>query len=147
LYRRHGLQELSKRLAGIHADAAFGELEEEVGEPTEEEKEMETLIDQTYEKVVHPRLLSYEIEADRIGAILAANAGYDPFGLVRISERVARAPAETPDIFDPDYMLPNDAVKRSKEIRAFAEEHFKTDKPGEQMTARFMAVTASVRGR
>jgi beta-barrel assembly-enhancing protease len=147
VYRRHGLQELSKRLAGIHADAAFSELEEEVGEPAEDEKEMEALMDETYEKVVHPRLLSYEIEADRIGAILAANAGYDPFGLVRISERVARVSTDAPDIFDPDYMLPSDAVKRSKDIRAFAEEHFKTDKPGEQMSARFMAVTAPVRGR
>ncbi len=145
VYRRHGLQEMSKRIAGIHADMAFGELEEEVGEPTEEEKEMEALVDQTYEKIVHPRLLSYEIEADRIGAILAANAGYDPFGLVRISERVARVSTETPDIFDVDYMLPGDAVKRSKEIRAFAEQKFTTDKPGEQMTRRFAAATSPVR--
>jgi hypothetical protein len=145
VYRRHGLQEMSKRIAGIHADIAFGELEEEVGEPTEEEKEMEALVDQTYEKIVHPRLLSYEIEADRIGAILAANAGYDPFGLVRISERVARVSTETPDIFDVDYMLPSDAVKRSKEIRAFAEQKFTTEKPGEQMTRRFAAATSPVR--
>jgi predicted Zn-dependent protease len=145
VYRRHGLQEMSKRIAGIRADVAFGELEEEVGEPTEEEKEMEALVDQTYEKIVHPRLLSYEIEADRIGAILAANAGYDPFGLVRISERVARVSTETPDIFDADYMLPSDAVKRSKEIRAFAEKTFTTEAPGEQMTRRFAAATSPVR--
>ena len=145
VYRRHGLQEMSKRIAGIRADAAFGELEEEVGEPTEEEKEMEALVDQTYERVVHPRLLSYEIEADRIGAILAANAGYDPFGLVRISERVARVSSEAPDIFDADYMLPGDAVTRSREIRAFAEKSFTTEKPGEQMTGRFAAATSPLR--
>ena len=145
VYRRHGLQEMSKRIAGIRADAAFGELEEEVGEPTEDEKEMEALVDQTYERVVHPRLLSYEIEADRIGAILAANAGYDPFGLVRISERVARVSSEAPDIFDADYMLPGDAVTRSREIRAFAEKSFTSEKPGQQMTGRFAAATAPVR--
>ncbi len=145
VYRRHGLQEMSKRIAGIRADAAFGELEEEVGEPTEDEKEMEALVDQTYERVVHPRLLSYEIEADRIGAILAANAGYDPFGLVRISERVARVSSEAPDIFDADYMLPGDAVTRSREIRAFAEKRFTTEKPGQQMSGRFAAATAPVR--
>ena len=145
VYRRHGLQEISKRIAGIRADVAFRELEEEVGETPEEEKELETLVDQTYEKIVHPRLLSYEIEADRIGAILVANAGYDPFGLVRISERVARVSTETPDIFDGDYMLPSDAVTRSKEIRAFAEKNFTTETPGEQMSRRFGAATSSVR--
>lgn len=145
VYRRHGLQEMSKRLAGIRADVAFGELEEEVGEPTEEEKEMEALVDETYEKIVHPRLLSYELEADRIGAVLAANAGYDPFGLVRISERVALVSAESPDIFDADYMLPTDAVKRSREIRSFAEKTFTADAPGEQMARRFEAAASRVR--
>jgi predicted Zn-dependent protease len=108
---------------------------------------LEALVDQTYEKVVHPRLLSYEIEADRIGAILASNAGYDPFGLVRISERVARVSSEAPDIFDADYMLPGDAVTRAREIRAFAEQKFTTERPGEQMTGRFAAATLPVRGK
>jgi hypothetical protein len=145
IYRRHGLQEVSKRITEIRADMAFSELDEDVGETTEEDAEMETLVDQTYEKIVHPRLLSYETEADRIGAIFVANAGYDPFGLVRISERVARISTETPDIFDADYMLPNDAVERSKEIRAFAEKSFTTESPGEQMPRRFMAVTSPLR--
>ena len=145
VYRRHGLQEMSKRIVGIRADMAFSELDEEIGETTEEDEEMEALVDQTYEKIVHPRLLSYEIEADRIGAILVANAGYDPFGLVRISERVARVSKETPDMFDVDYMLPDDAVERSKEIRFFSEKNFTTGTPGEQMSRRFMAVTSPLR--
>ena len=145
VYRRHGLQELSRRIVDLRSDAAFTELEEEVGEMTEDEKEMEALVDQTYEKIVHPRLLAYEIEADRIGAVLVANAGYDPFGLVRISERVARVSKEMPGIFDADYMLPDDAVTRSREIRAFAENTFSPEAPGEQMNKRFMAVTSSLR--
>jgi len=145
VYRRHGLQEMSKRITHIRSDAAFRELEEDAGEPTEEERELETLADQAYEKIVHPRLLSYETEADRIGAVLVANAGYDPFGLVRISERVARVSKETPGVFDADYMLPDDAVKRSKEISAFAEKNFTTDSPGEQMSKRFTAVTSASR--
>jgi predicted SprT family Zn-dependent metalloprotease len=145
LSRRHGLQEVSKRLAGIHSDQAFQELEEEVGGATEEEMELESLLDESYERVVHPRLLSYEVEADRIGAILAANAGYDPFGLVRISERVATMSKQVPDIFDTDYMSPNDAVDRAGKIRAFAEENFTTGNPGGQMTGRFTAGTASLR--
>jgi len=145
VYRRHGLQEMSKRITHIRSDVAFRELEQDAGEPTEEERELETLADQAYEKIVHPRLLSYETEADRIGAVLVANAGYDPFGLVRISERVARVSKETPSVFDADYMLPDDAVKRSKEISGFAEKNFTTDSPGEQMSKRFSAVTSALR--
>lgn len=143
--RRHGLQEISKRIAGIRADMAFSELEAEAGEMTEDEAEMEELANQTYEKLVHPRLLSYEIEADRIGAILAANAGYDPFGLVRISERVARVSKETPDIFDAEYMLPNDAVTRAGDIRTFSEKNFTAESPGQRMAGRFAGVTSSLR--
>ena len=142
VYRRHGLQEMSRRIAAIRSDMAFRELEEDVGEDTEEEKELESLLDQTYEKIVHPRLLTYELEADKIGAVFAADAGYDPFGLVRISARVARVSAESPDIFDVDYMLPNDAVRRAEEIRAFAQQHFESDMPGEQMKSRFAAATS-----
>jgi hypothetical protein len=143
--RRHGLQELSERSAQIRADAGFQELDEEVGEKSAEEEELESLLNQTYEKMVHPRLLSYELEADRIAAVLVANAGYDPFGLVRISERVARAARESPSIFDVDYMLPDDAAERSCQIRTFAEEHFVTESPGERMPERFARATSSLR--
>jgi hypothetical protein len=142
IYRRHGLQEMSKRIVGIHADIAFGELAEEVEDTTKIDEEMETIAEQTYERIVHPRLLAYETEADKIGALLVANAGYDPFGLVRISEQVARVSTEKPDIFDPDYMLPNDALARSKEIRAFSEKHFTVESPGERMSQRFLSVTS-----
>lgn len=143
--RRHGLQELTERSAQIRSDQAFQELEEEVGEKTEEEEELELLLNQTYERIVQPRLLSYELEADKIGAVLAANAGYDPFGLVRISERVAHVSRETPAIFDTDYMLPDDAAERSRQVRTFAEKHFTTESPGEQMRKRFTDATSSLR--
>lgn len=137
LYRRHGMQEMSKRIANIKSDEAFAELEEEVGGMTEDEKELEDLVDETYEKIVHPRLVAYELEADKVGIILLANAGYDPFGLVRVCDHVARAPKEQPDIFDPTYMLPNDAVTRHKEITVFADENFKKQSSGARMSERF----------
>jgi hypothetical protein len=145
VFRRHGLQELSRRYAAVRADMAFAELEADVGDATEDEAEMEDLVDRSYERIVHPRLLSYEVEADRIGAVFAANAGYDPFGLVRISERVARASAETTGLFDPDYMLPDDAAQRARDIRSFAEKHFAADQPGGQMSSRFTSVVEMLR--
>ena len=145
VYRRHGLQEVNERIAGIRSDLAFNELEDEVGGATEDDREMQMLVDQTYEKIVHPRLVSYETEADRIGAILAANAGYDPFGLVRISERVAGVAKERPEIFDADYMLPDDAAERARTIRTFADKNFVTGSPGVRMSERFAVATAFLR--
>jgi hypothetical protein len=145
VYRRHGLQELTKRYPGVRAEEAFRELEEDLGEPSDEDREMDALANEAYERVVRPRLLEYEIEADRIGAVLAANAGYDPFGLVRVSERVARASEEHSGIFDAEYMRPDDAVKRARDIEAFVRKEFLPETPGARLGDRFKASTSAVR--
>ena len=92
---------MSKRKVHIKADEAFNELEEDTGAKTQDEAELDDLVQQTYEKIVAPRLLEYELEADRVAAVLLAQAGYDPRGLVRIGNKVARLPKEKPDLFDP----------------------------------------------
>jgi predicted Zn-dependent protease len=135
--RRHGLQEISQRAVNIAADKAFDELDEEVGK-TQVEVELEEMIESAYDKVLHPRLINYEFEADKVGAVLSANAGYDPFGLVRISERIARIPKEQSDIFDATYMTPNDAVERYNALLKFENEQFQTSNPGATMQERFM---------
>jgi hypothetical protein len=58
---------------------------------------------------------------------------------------VARVSRETPAIFDANYMLPDDAAERSRQVRAFAEEHFSKESPGEQMRKRFTDATSSLR--
>ena len=134
--RRHGLQEISKRAANIAADKAFDELDEEVGK-TEEEVDLEEMIESTYDKVLHPRLIKYELEGDKVGAVLLANAGYDPFGLVRISQRIASLPKEQADIFDANFMAPNGAVERYNAIVRFSNRQFKTTNPGATLSERF----------
>jgi len=135
--RRHGLQEISQRAVKIAADKAFDELDEEVGK-TQTEIDLEGMIDSSYDRIIHPRLIKYEFEADKVGAVLSANAGYDPFGLVRISERLARMPKEQTDIFDANFMAPNDAIERYKAISKFVNEQFETSNPGATMPERFM---------
>jgi hypothetical protein len=135
--RCHGLQEISQRAVKIAADKAFDELEEEVGK-TQVEIELEEMIDSCYNKVIHPRLIKYEFEADKVGAVFSANAGYDPFGLVRISERIARIPKEQSDIFDATFMAPNDAIERYNAISKFVNKQFETSNPGATMTERFI---------
>ncbi len=134
--RRHGLEEISKRAANIAADKAFDELDQEVGQ-TDDEKDLEEMIESTYDKVLHPRLIKYELEADKVGAVLAANANYDPFGLVRMCQRMASIPQDQGDIFDATFMAPNGFVERSDEIVKFANDEFKTTNPGATMPDRF----------
>jgi len=134
--RRHGLEEITQRAADIAADKAFDELDQEVGQ-TDDEKDLEDMIESTYDKVLHPRLIKYELEADKVGAVLAANAGYDPFGLVRMVQRMASIPKEEVDIFDPAYMAPNSFAERADAIVKFANDEFKKTDPGATMPERF----------
>ena len=130
--RQHGLEEISKRAANIAADKAFDELDQEVGQ-TDDEKDLEEMIESTYDKVLHPRLIKYELEADKVGAVLAANAGYDPFGLVRMCQRMASIPVDQGDIFDATFMAPNGFVERANAIVKFADDQFKKTNPGATM--------------
>lgn len=134
--RRHGLEEISKRAANIAADKAFDELDQEVGQ-TDDEKDLEEMIESTYDKVLHPRLIKYELEADKVGAVLAANAGYDPFGLVRMCQRMASIPVDQGDIFDATFMAPKSFQERADAIVKFANDEFKTTNPGATMPDRF----------
>ena len=143
--RKHGMQEMSKRKVHIKADEAFNELEEETGAKTQDEAELDDLVQQTYEKIVSPRLLEYELEADRVAAVLLAQAGYDPRGLVRIGNKVARLPKEKPGIFDPNYMAPDLVAKRAKATEEFVNERFRDASPGATLRERCVKRTAAVR--
>jgi beta-barrel assembly-enhancing protease len=143
--RKHGMQEMSKRKVHIKADEAFNELEEETGEKTQDEAELDDLVQQTYEKIVAPRLLEYEIEADQVATVLLSQAGYDPKGLVRIGNKVARLPKEKPGIFDPNYMAPDYVAKRAKITESFVQEKFKDAPQGATLRERFVKRTSPVR--
>ena len=143
--RKHGAQEMSKRKVHIKADDAFMELEEETGGKTEDEAALDDLVQQTYENIIAPRLLEYEIEADRVATVLLAQTGYDPHGLVRIGDKVARLPKEKPDIFDPNYMAPDYVAKRAEETKAFVLDKFEGASKGATLRERCVKRTAGIR--
>lgn len=143
--RKHGVQEMSKRKVHMKADDAFAELEEDTGEKSAEEADLDDLVHKTYENIVAPRLFAYELEADRFAAVLLARAGYDPFALVRIGEKSARIPREKPGMFDPGFMSPDHLSERAKATAAFVEEHFGDAKDGARMRERFVTRTAGLR--
>lgn len=130
--RRHGMEELTKRMTKIKAAQAFAELQDEMEEEMDEsEQELEEIAEQSYERAVRKRLMKYEFEADRYGAFLAAQAGYDPYGIIRISETVAIEQAKMSEPkYSSEYFAPNDARERIQQIRAFVSKHYKPTTKG-----------------
>lgn len=143
--RKHGVQEISKRKVHIKADDAFAELEEETGEKSADEAEMDDVVAKTYENISAPRLFAYELEADRYAAVLLAKAGYDVWGLARIDQKAARIPKEKPGLFDPGYMSPDHLVERAKATDSFLHEHFAEATNGARLGERFMSKTSALR--
>lgn len=134
--RRYGLQEMTKRLVDIKADQSFNELEEEAGE-SDVDSELESMAASSYDIVVHKRLLDYEMEADKILAILCANSGYDPSGIVRIDAKVASMADTNPDMFGDDFSLQNNPMDRYNSVKKFVDKKFSETNPGARLKERF----------
>jgi hypothetical protein len=89
--RFHGMLEMEKRLHQIMADKAYDELDQEVQWDDEGEElasEMDSIAFATFEYLIQGRMDQYEQEADQVGMIYAARAGYDPHGLVSLLGRM-----------------------------------------------------------
>ncbi|MDY6914746.1 MAG: M48 family metallopeptidase [Candidatus Cloacimonadota bacterium] len=101
--RRHGLQELEERKEHLKSDAMFAEMESEFEELEIEqpqhmqkmEEEMEELAFNIYQTVYNGRLAEYEEEADFIGAIYAARAGYNSSKMLKLLLRLQRNNSES----------------------------------------------------
>ena len=137
---RHGEKELLKRKSIIKADEMFAEMDKDINDESNSgvESDLENLIASSYEKTVHTRTLEYELQADRFASILLANAGYDPFAIVRLTSRLAKLFKVEKDIFSDDYLSPNDMQTRAKKIKEFVEENFEKENPGSRLKNRFM---------
>ena len=90
----HGMMEMEKRKHHIKADDAFAELDEELPDAFDDETsaiedELEDEIFSMYETLVKGRNDAYEEEADYVGAIYAARAGYDPAAMLTLIQRIA----------------------------------------------------------
>jgi len=95
----HGMKELEKRKNKVMADQMFDEMDEEM--PTEDEeialteKEMEDEAFSMYETIIKGRLDAYEQEADEMGMLLTARAGYNPVVLSSLLNRLNRSSMES----------------------------------------------------
>ena len=88
----HGLREYNKRAPHRKSDAAFAELDELSGstDTADIERDLNRLADTSYMKIIGKRAVNDEFEADLYGAAFAADAGYDPRGLLNYLRRIEK---------------------------------------------------------
>jgi len=143
--QRHGLKELKKSEAKIKAEQAFAELEEETGPMSEEEKELEEYAAAAYNNLIAPRLLEYEIEADKLAMLYLRRAGYDPTALLNVLSRLQEAPKTMPDIFDDNYMKKDEFSQRLATVNAIVRSEGYRSSSSKQFAERYRQYTAGVR--
>jgi hypothetical protein len=143
--QRHGIKELNKSEAKIKAEQAFAELEQETGPMGDEEKELEEYADNVYQNLISPRLLSYEIDADRIAMVYLKRAGYDPTGLASVLQRIQEPSGATQDIFDDNYMKKDDLRERLVKIQQVIRDEGYRSRSDKQYADRFNNYTGQIR--
>jgi len=122
----HGAKEMTIRQPKINAEDAFDELGEELG-VDEDEKEMDELCNELYEKAIKGRKAEYEYEADQRGMIYARRAGYDPKGMVSILQRLkGRIPASR-NPSESSHWMPKALDKRINKLSIYATDSFSLD--------------------
>lgn len=89
--RFHGLKEMEERREQIIAETAISELDRlTTANDDEMEKvvlELDKMVLDIYNRIFSGRLKEYELEADQIGLLYAANAGFDPYSMVTMLNR------------------------------------------------------------
>lgn len=143
--QRHGLKELSKSQAKIRAEQAFAELEEETGPMSEDERDLEEYAANAYNNLIAPRLLEYEVDADKLSMIYLKRAGYDPTALQSVLNRLQEAPQKQPDIFDDNYMKKNEFNERLLKVNQFVRSEGYRSSSSKQFAERYNSNTPGVR--
>lgn len=141
--RHHGKVERKERQTKIKAEKAFAELEQETEDEDERyeqaEERLNSLMQESYERVVNDRLLKYEMEADRIAASFLAEAGYAPDGILEAAQHIAALRSEDPGLFEHSYLEEENISKRLKDLRLLIRAQQGTTETGKRLPNRFRA--------
>ena len=88
------MKDIIKRKNHITADDRFSELDNDIIQADEEDKAIEEELEndafQIYETLIEGRLDKYEEEADQVGMIIAARAGYNPLRLISLLDKIEK---------------------------------------------------------
>ena len=125
----HGVKEIHQRLSNIRMDEAMDELDAEAGEqPGETIQDLDDFAIEAYEAVNKPRLLDYEIEADRGAAALLRTAGYDPMGVGRMLLSMRGIVGKSSDLDKENPLLQRDIQLRYDKVIALIQKTFAVNK-------------------
>jgi hypothetical protein len=122
---RHGVKEIHERSNKIKAEESFAELDEATGNAADStEAGLEEYIQEAYDSVVKPRLLSYEVEADRGAIVFLVQAGYDPNAVVTIIKRISTVVPKPIDDMEENPFAKRDYEQRAQSAASFIEDYF-----------------------
>jgi len=124
----HGMIEKAKRKPKMRSEDAFDMLDAEFA-PEEFESDLESIAEEMFERSIKGRKQEYEGEADRLGSVYAARAGYDPLGMVAIMERLEPQMKKGRDIDDPTHWFPYSFGDRKEELTRFYEKNLEKRSP------------------
>ncbi len=135
----HGAHEMEKRKPQIKAESAFAELDQETDGYSEDEREMDEMIMDMYDRIVRKRLLKYEFEADNISAVILANAGYDAEAIIRMIQTMNLNQADKPDHyeFDSEFFSPDEMHLRLNQVSYFVKSNYAALTKGLRLQKRF----------
>ncbi len=118
LILRHATKEMKERDVSIKSEAAFDELDKISGKDSTE-LELEEMMESSYNRICFERLLNYEKDADMFSALLCANSGYDPEGIVRVTQKLIGLRVQNNDVFSANYLSPNDLKLRYDNVSKY----------------------------
>lgn len=132
----HGAKEMKIRQPKIRAESAFDELGEELGFD-EEEKDLNELCNELYEKAIRGRSAEYEYEADQRGMIYATRAGYDPQGMISLLNRLKTKISVSRNPENASHWLPAGIDRRITKLSAYSSKTFTPNKQYVDLQVRF----------
>ena len=124
--QHHGLQEIQKRSQKIRAEEAFAELEKTTGDIADStETELEEYMQEAYDSVVKPRLLTYEEEADRGAVVLLVQTGYDPNAVATMIKRIPTVVPKEENDLEENPFAKREYEQRYQSAASFIQEYFR----------------------
>ncbi|GAB6097887.1 hypothetical protein JCM14469_41410 [Desulfatiferula olefinivorans] len=132
----HGAAEYTIRKPKFAAEDAFDELGEELG-VDEDEKELDDLCDEMYERAIRGRKAEYEMAADERGMLYARRAGYNPAGMAGLLERLKTKIPASRNPEDASHWLPNAMDKRIGALEPLLSGKYKDTRHYETFQSRY----------
>ena len=141
--RLHGLEEMEYRKVQIKAGNAVDAMNQAFGEEQIDQDilELEQVAISSYERIFNGRLSEYEEEADKLGLLYAARAGYDPNSMIDFLNRL-----EITNISHESdhYSVEENQIRIKRLKRMLAEQRWKNPLLFQNYSQRFLKMSEAI---